>query len=300
MAVTTTLLKMQLSLLKGMLNTCDLETARSGQAMLGTLMATAIKNKVLYQTEVFKNFVAQWIVPKKQTDDKVILYIHGGGYVAGDIDYAKGFGTILSYKTNTKVFCVAYRLAPEYKFPCALDDVLESYNFLLNYGYSSNQIILCGESAGGGLIYSLVSKLKEKKIKLPGALIAISPWTDLTFSGKSMDTNKEKDPSLTKERLQYFVDCFIPKEEDAKNHYISPVFSDFTDFPPSLVFVGGDEILLDDSVRLAENLTKANSKVELVVTPGMWHVYILYGVKETKSDFLKIQKFISEITGESK
>lgn len=298
MAVTTTLLKMQLSLLKGMLNTCDLETARSGQAMLGTLMATAIKNKVLYQTKVFKNFVAQWIVPKKQIDDKIILYIHGGGYVAGDIDYATGFGTILSYKTNTKVFCVAYRLAPEYKFPCALDDVFEAYNYLLSYGYKSNQIILCGESAGGGLIYSLVSKLKEKKVSLPAALIAISPWTDLTFTGNSMITNKEKDPSLTKERLEYFADCFVKKEE-VSNHYVSPVFSDFSGFPPSLIFVGGDEILLDDSVRLAENLIKANSKAELVVTPGMWHVYILYGVKETKSDFLKIQKFISEITGES-
>ncbi len=297
MAISESLLKAQLGLLKPIIEGFDIETARSGQQRAGELMARSQNKDVRYGMKVFRNFDAEWIIPKTTRHDGVILYLHGGGYTAGDLDYAEGFGSILAVKNSMRVFCPAYRLAPEHMFPAALDDALESYLYLLDFGYKGSEIILAGESAGGGLIYSLCYKLREMNVELPRALIAMSPWTDLTQSGESIESNRDADPMLSKERLQFFADCYAPN--DLQNPLVSPVFGEPDGFPPSLILVGGDEILLDDSRRMDEALRRCGCRSEMVIAPGMWHVYILFGLKSSQESKAKISQFIEELFGGS-
>lgn len=291
MEISSKLLRLQISLFKSFLNGCNIEKARLVQSKMGNLISSLHKSKVCYDTKIFKDFIGEWIAPKSQKLNGVILYLHGGGYVLGDIDYAKGFGTTLSALANIKVFCAAYRLAPEFPFPAALDDALVAYKYLLDSGYSANQIILCGESAGGGLILSLTLKLKELSLPLPSGIIAISPWCDLTLSGNSFITNKVKDPLLTKERLSYYASIY---SSDTSNPFVSPLLGELSSFPSTLIFAGSDEILLDDSVMLHKKLINSGNISKLFVANEMWHAYILYGVKEAKRDLKIITEFIKE------
>ncbi|MBQ9069907.1 MAG: alpha/beta hydrolase fold domain-containing protein [Clostridia bacterium] len=307
------LLRSQLQLLKPFVSGCSLATARKWQDKIGDLMVNIHKNYV--DTEEIKvgeiNCAMQ--IPRDEISTGVILYLHGGGYTAGNMSYAKGFASVLASKCGIRVFCVEYSLAPEHVFPGALDDCLEAYGYLLSNGFEPSQIILAGESAGGGLCYALCEKLRDKGRTLPAGIIAISPWVDLTLSGNSYVTNEKQDPSMTKSRLKYFADAYAygavrerkkicPKknpdtEDDIRvksDPKMSPLFANLEKMPPSLVFVGGDEILLDDSVRLHGKLLEGGSESELHIAPDMWHAYILYGLKEHEGDFDKIRKFIKQ------
>lgn len=305
------LLRSQLSLLKPFIAGCSLSTARRGQDTLGKLITATHKGEVTCEEFPLGAFRCAWLKPKDEVSDGVILYLHGGGYTSGNLQYAKGFASVLAAKCGIRVLCAAYRLAPENPFPAALDDALDAYGHLLSSGYSPADIILCGESAGGGLCYSLCLKLKKKGWTLPAGIIAISPWTDLTASGESYAVNEKADPSMTKERLKYYADCYVygatqsgkglyPRtnphaEEDRaikKNPLISPLFGLLDRLPPSLIFAGGDEIMLDDAVLMHEGLLAAECTSDLVVTPGMWHGYLLYDLKECEKDFSRIRKFI--------
>lgn len=290
MALTSKFMKLQLNLIKPLINGCTLETARATQDKIGQIVAQTQKKKLRYSTHVFKNFMSVWVIPKKQKIDGVILYLHGGGYVAGDVEYVKSFGSTLANKNNIRVFCPAYRLAPEHPFPAAVEDCLEAYLYLLSCGYTEKNILLCGESAGGALLYSLCLKLQEMGMELPCGIISISPWVDLTFSTKSLVTNKDNDPALTKERLEYYAECYTTEER--KNPLVSPIFGELKNMPPSLIFVGGGEILLDEAKLLHKRLEEFGNKSELIITPDMWHAYILYGIKETKNDHVRISEFI--------
>lgn len=300
-------------LLKPFISSCSLSTARKGQEKLGQLMAHGHKGEVSCEDLKVGDVECAMLTPKNEVSTGVILYLHGGGYTAGGLNYAKGFATILAAKCGIRVFCAAYRLAPEFPFPTALEDSLDAYGYLLSSGYASSQIILCGESAGGGLCYAVCQKLRDKGRTLPAGIVAISPWTDLTASGESYKTNEKRDPSMTKDRLKYFADCYLygmaqqgkelhpknnPDAEDdmqrKQNPRVSPLFGSFEKLPPSLIFVGGDEIMLDDSVLVAEKMKQAGVSCELVIRPDMWHGYVLYCLKENNSDFTKIARFIRE------
>ena len=307
----TAILRSQISLLKPFVSNCSLGVARLGQDKIGKLMAVSHKNDVTCEDVRIGELECAMLTPKDELSAGVILYIHGGGYVAGNLDYAKGFGTALAAKCGIRVFCVAYSLAPEKLFPAALEDSLDAYGYLISNGYDPSRIILCGESAGGGLCYSLCQKLHDKSRTMPAGIIAISPWTDLTSSGESYVENEKIDPSMTKERLKYFSDCYAygaekrgrklcpktnpDKEDDARvksDPRMSPLFGNVEKMPPSLIFVGGDEIMLDDSVKMHEKLLAAGAVSEIVVAPEMWHGYVLYDLKEREDDFDKIRKFI--------
>ena len=222
----------------------------------------------------------------------MILYLHGGGYACGDLQYATGFGSTLATECGVKVFCAAYRLAPEHPFPAALDDAVESYRYLLFKGYAPEHITLCGESAGGGLCYSLCLRLKELDLPLPGGTVAISPWTDLTASGESYENNRERDPSMTAEQLNFYAECYTSRREDP---LVSPLFADMTGMPPSLIFAGGDEIMLDDSTLLHEKLLSSGCRSNLHIKPERWHGYLLYGLSEDQSDFSLINRFLNQV-----
>lgn len=287
-------IRSQLKMLSPIVEKCSLETTRKWQNKIGALGAAINGKNITVKYYDFENFKGAWVLPKDERRAGVILYIHGGGFTCGDVDYAKGFGSVLAVNCGVKVFCPAYRLAPEHPFPCAIDDVFEAYRYLLNEGISPDNITLCGESAGGGLCYSLCLKLKEEDLPLPCGIIGISAWTDLTLSGISYEKNKENDPSITRNLLSFFADCYVPDEKDRKDPLASPLFADLNGMPPSLLFAGGDEIMLSDTYIIHEKLLDSGCESEIKVTPERWHAYVLYGLGEDMEDFTLINSFLSK------
>ncbi|MBR2445055.1 MAG: alpha/beta hydrolase fold domain-containing protein [Clostridia bacterium] len=310
----TLILRSRLKLLKPFIDGCSLSTIRVWQDRIGKLMSASHKDDVSFEDFTIGSMPASMIKPRDEVNSGVLLYLHGGGYTCGDLDYAKGFAAILSARCGIRVLCVAYRLAPEHPFPAALDDAEDAYGYLLSAGFAPGQIILCGESAGGGLCYSLCLALKSKGRTMPAGIITVSPWTDLTGTADSYAVNEKRDPTLTAARLKYYADCYAYGVDETKgsgknvypkvcddpeadlaaksNPLLSPLFADLGGMPPSLTFVGDAEILLDDSTRLHERLLAAGAQSELVVTPEMWHGYVLYCIKDYDRDFTRIRKFI--------
>ena len=285
------LIHSQLYLFRPLVGNLSLETIRKGQDKIGELMEFIHRKDTIITDQHFDHFDGAWVVPRDERRSGVILYLHGGGYTCGDLEYAKGFASTLAVECGVRVFCAAYRLAPEHPFPAALEDTLTAYRHLLEKGYRPRQIALCGESAGGGLCYALCMRLKELDLPLPGSIIGISPWTDLTASGGSYETNRDLDPSLTRELLDFFAACYTCDRQDP---LVSPLFGDLTGMPPSLLFVGEDEILLDDTLRLHDKLQSSGCASSLVVAPDRWHGYVLYNLKENREDMAAINEFLDK------
>ena len=287
------LVRSQLNFFKPFVANCSLEVTRKGQDKLGELMTALHKREVLVKEHDFGRFQGAWIMPRDERRGGVVLYLHGGGYTCGSLEYAKGFAATLASECGVRAFCAAYRLAPENRYPAALDDALEAYRYLLGKGYAARQILLCGESAGGGLIYALCLKLKELGLPLPCGLIGISPWTDLTGSGKSYEEHREIDPSMTPELLQFYARCYT---DDPTDPFCSPLFGDLTGLPPSLLFVGGDEVMLDDTRMLHEKLLESGCRSKMIVAPERWHAYVLYCLNENMpQDFETINGFMDQV-----
>ena len=283
----------QLNLFKPIMTSCSLEASRKGQDKLGELMTALHRSEIMAKGHDFQRFQGAWIMPQDQRRSGVVLYLHGGGYTCGSLEYAKGFSSVLAAECGVRVFCAAYRLAPEHRYPAALEDALEAYQYLLKKGYAGHQILLCGESAGGGLIYALCLKLKALGLPLPCGLIGISPWTDLTGSGRSYEENREIDPSMSPELLQFYAKCYT---DDPTDPLCSPLFGDVTGFPPSLLFVGGDEVMLDDTRLLHEKLLKSGCRSKMIVAPERWHAYVLYCLSENMpQDFETINRFMDKV-----
>ena len=230
--------------------------------------------------------------------EKVILQLHGGGYVGAMRNAYRMFAGLYSEVSGgMSVLTIDYRVAPENPYPAALEDSYAAYCWLLEQGWSSEQIILAGDSAGGGLAMALCHYLKDRNIQLPCGLIAMSPWTDLTASGESYDTNYDKDPLFGGSR-----DTLIYNREYVGNHdpmdaYISPLFGDFRGFPPMLLQVCSYEMLLSDSVRVAQKARDQGVKVRLSVYEGMFHIFQMAAkmLPESKKAWVEIGKFIETI-----
>lgn len=291
MALSAKTVRAQLKRLSPLMASCSLKTIRKGQNLVGELMEAKYRQDVLIRRHNFAGFDSAWVIPKDARRQGVILYLHGGGYTCGNLDYATGFGSALAAKCGMKVFCAAYRLAPETPFPGALEDALEAYRYLLGKGYDPAHIALCGESAGGGLCYSLCCRLREENLPLPGGILAISPWTDMTASGPSYEKNRERDPSMTMQTLDFYAACYT---QDRADPLASPLFADLTGMPPSLIFVGGDEIMLSDSLLLHEKLEASGCKSVLRVAEDRWHGYLLFGLEEDAADFDRIHHFLEK------
>ena len=292
MELSAKLVRAQLHFFKPFVANCSLETTRKGQDKLGELMSVLHKREVYMKDHDFGAFQGAWVMPKDQRRTGVILYLHGGGYTCGSLEYAKGFAATLASQCGVRVFCAAYRLAPENPYPAAVDDALEAYRYLLKKGYAPRQILLCGESAGGGLIYALCLRLRQEGLELPCGLIGISPWVDLTGSGQSYETNRDNDPSLTQELLEFYAKCYTT---DPADPLCSPVFGDLAGFPPSLLFAGGDEILLDDARALHEKLVQSGCRSTLHIAPERWHAYVLYCLSENmEEDMAAIDRFLTK------
>jgi monoterpene epsilon-lactone hydrolase len=218
------------------------------------------------------DFYAEWILPSQATKDKAILYFHGGGYV---------MGTVQAHRTHVAKFVIGsgigallfgYRLAPEHPFPGALDDSVTAYRWLLAQGVSPSHIVFVGDSAGGGLCLATLIALRDKNIPLPAGAVALSPWTDLKCTGESYRTKTKVDSLTWPESWTIFSKYYVG-ENDPGNPWISPLYGDLQELPSLLIYVGEDEVLLDDSTRFAKKAKDAGVDVTLKVGKGMFHCF---------------------------
>ncbi|HNX13302.1 MAG TPA: alpha/beta hydrolase [Oscillospiraceae bacterium] len=288
-------LREQIRFIKPLTSKMDIKTARAGQDAFGALGASANARKLNFSTVTFGIFKARYITRRENANNKVILYLHGGAYTAGDIKYACGFGSILCARTGADVMCPAYRLAPEHPFPAALRDAVASYEYLLDEGNDPENISFVGESAGGGLIFAVALELKATGLPLPHKMVAISPWADLTFSGKSYEVNRDADPSLSEDLLRQYAVMYAG--DDTENPLVSPIFGDLSELPPSLIIAGGDELLLSDAQNLARRIVSSGGRCELIIEDGMWHVFPLFSCPEADDAIEKIHKFLEMPNG---
>ena len=237
---------------------------------------------------------AKWISPTNENPGKVILHLHGGGYVTGSMDSHLMMCIPMAQTLKTKILLPEYRLAPEHPFPAAVVDAVKVYRWALAQGYQPQDIIISGDSAGGGLALATVLSLRDAGDPLPAAIVSMSPWTDLTFTGQSHLTKAKADCVLLTDVLREWAACYVGTETP-NNPLISPIYADFLNFPPILIQVGSDEVLLDDSRMLAEKAKSAGVDVTLKVWDEMWHVWPALGdlIPESKKTFEEIGQFIA-------
>lgn len=277
----------------GMVEDADVEKHRQSQDRIGTLLGNT--RNICYEDVDIDGMHGEWIsVNRAHMQKYVILHCHGGGYSTGSSVYARTLTTKLAMSTSMDVFCFDYRLAPEHPYPAAIEDAMKAWNYLMLLGYGARDIIVTGDSAGGNMALALVLRLKEERRILPRGLVLMSPWTDLTSSGDSFTQKADVDPVLDKEYIYRMVDAYAPNQ-DVKNPLISPLFGDFSGFPPTYIQVGSNEILLSDSVRLHQALVDANVSVKIDCYPNMWHVFQMSPVKAAVEAMERCAKFIFEI-----
>lgn len=246
-----------------------------------------------------KNFSMKLLSLKENpSQDQVILQLHGGGYMGAVRNaYYVFAGLYNEVSHGCNVLTPDYRVAPEHPYPAALEDAVASYQWLLDKGYYGEQIIVAGDSAGGGLAMALCMYLKDHHMPMPGGVVAMSPWTDLTASGESYETNYERDPLFgnTKDSLIYVND--YAGDHDKMDCYISPLFGDFRGFPPMLIQVGSLEMLLSDSVSVAAKAREQGIRVRLSIYEGMFHVFQMayLNIPESKKAWAEVGKFIDVI-----
>lgn len=216
---------------------------------------------------------AEWLIPAGAVNDKVIHYTIGGGYVSGSCEDHRAIVARIAKGSGVRVLLFEHRLAPEHPYPAALEDSVIAYRWLLDKGILPSNIVIVGESAGGGLCLATLLALRDQKIPLPSAAVALSPWTDLTLSGGSYQTNAKV--CLAPAGMNVVCSKYYFGDHDPCLPWISPLYGELHGLPPLLIQVGGDETLLDDSTRFAEKAKIAGVDVTLKVKEGMMHCYPL-------------------------
>ena len=286
----STILRAQIKLLSPLIANATLEQTRAAQDALSKLSQPAVRDSVVFKDLRFPLFDAAWAIPLKGRVRQAIVYLHGGSYSAGSVEYATVFGGLLAQMTGRAVICVGYRLAPEDPFPAALEDALTSYQTALKR-FAPEDIAFVGESAGGGLVYCLALKAKEMGLPQPERIVAISPWTDVVMQ-RDVSEQQKLDIMIHMDSVKESARMYLGSE-DPHNPLISPLYGDVTGLPPSLIFVGSHEILLDDSVLMHDKLEQAGCTSELHIAEGMWHVYVLYGVPEAREALKRIALYLT-------
>ena len=276
--------------------TIDAEKA-DVQAMRGLWHSAAkvlwTARKVKVEEATVHGLNAEWLTPKGCPDDKLLLYLHGGAYVMGNCATHRQLVSYLAKYSGVKALLPEYRLAPEHPFPAAIDDAAGLYRSLLAEGYSPDNIVIAGDSAGGGLTMATLLSLRDAGDPLPAAICLLSPWLDLASTGESMTTRAKKDPWFHPKDMP-IVAAYYCNDDEIKNPLASPVYADLSGLPPLYIQVGGDEILLSDSTRAADKVKAAGGEVEIEIWPGMWHVFqaFLLQVPESKKAVKKIGAYV--------
>ena len=264
------------------------------QAMENAAKMMSLPGSVTIQAETVNGLYTEWLTPENEISDSVILYLHGGGYAIGSVNTHRAMVARIAKASRTKAWLIDYRLAPEYPFPAALDDATGAYQHLLNSGYSHEQIILMGESAGGGLVLSTMICLRDTGIALPAAAVVMSPFTDLTASGESISSRLHRDPMNKPEDI-VITNHYVGNHNPA-HPLLSPLFADLSGLPPLYIQVGDDEIMLSDSTRLVEKAKQSGIEVEIEIWEKMWHVWQFFApyMPEANRAIKKIGNFVQQ------
>ncbi|MFW5663451.1 MAG: alpha/beta hydrolase [bacterium] len=232
-----------------------------------------IPDDIQIRKSVLKGTNLEYLIPEKASEDKIVLYLHGGGYVSGSCSDHRGFVAKFAQQTGVTHLLFEYRLAPEHPYPAAVDDSLMVYKHLLAEGYSADNIVFAGESAGGGLTLALLLALKKHGIPFPKAAVAISPWTDLTCSADSYTTKNRVSPAPLNS-WNVFSSYYVGKDS-ATNPLISPLFGNLEGLPPVFINSGVDDELFDDGLKFYQKAKAAGVDVQFRAGEGMLHCYPL-------------------------
>lgn len=246
------------------------------------------------------------IKPAVDKSKNLVYILHGGAYIVKLTNLYRASAKAYSDASfGGDVALIDYRVSPEHKFPSALDDALEGWEYLLSQGYTPEKTVFVGDSAGGNLVLSLLLKMRDMGYKMPKSAVCMSPWTDMTLSGSSYIDNFKNDvmfggknevsKEMVDDMLKYEIFSFVG-DADRKNPYVSPLYGDFRNFPKTFFLVGSDEILLSDTLNIKAKMDEAGIETKLIIGEKMFHVWPLFGklFPEAKKDMSEILKYISD------
>ena len=237
---------------------------------------------------------AEWLTPPRSIPNKVMIFLHGGGYVMGSPSTHRSLIARLATTLGVRALSVDYRLAPEHPFPSALEDSLTAYHWVIKQGVSPENIVIAGDSAGAGLTLATLISLRDNREPLPAMALCISPWTDLTLTGSSIQTQEKIDPYISHDLLK--LGAHYIGHNDPSSPLISPFYADLSGLPPLLIHVGTDEVLLSDSTRLAAAAEKAGLEVTFKIWERMWHDFHFWApyLPEANQAIEEMSDFVSQ------
>ncbi len=235
---------------------------------------------------------AMWLTPENDENERIIFYVHGGGYIAGSINSHKDLASKIAKSSGAKTLIFDYRLAPEHPFPAGLNDVKTMYDWLIKNFIQTHEISVVADSAGAGLALAMLASINSNKTALPSSAVLISPWIDLSCKNNSHKINQDNDPMLISNVLKETAKIYT--DEQLTNPQVSPIHNEFRGFCPTLIQTGENEILLDDSTDLAKKLEAANIEVSLEIWKEMFHVWHYFAryLKEGQQAISRIGEFI--------
>jgi acetyl esterase/lipase len=234
---------------------------------------------------------ASWVTVKGGRRNGVVLYLHGGAFIAETPMFHGALLGRICRESRCRGLMPSYRLAPEHRYPAALDDCMAAYRWLLAEGHEAGRIVVAGDSAGGNLTLALLLRLRDEGLPLPAGAVAISPVSDLTFSGESVQRNDGVDDMFSADSMGGLVPVYLADRDLRTDPHVSPVFGDFAGLPPLLLIVGSTELLLDDSVRVAQRWPQST----LLVWDGMPHVFVGFDfLPEARAATQRIGRFVRD------
>jgi monoterpene epsilon-lactone hydrolase len=247
---------------------------------------------VAFETGQLGPISGEWARPAQAPSARVLLYFHGGFFLAGSPESHRPLAGRLAKAGEANVFCARYRLAPESVFPAAVRDGIDAYRGLIASGVAPPGIVLGGDGSGGGLAFSVALAIRNAGLPMPAGLIALSPWADLALSGWSVLANQKTDTVLDWELLFQCARHYLRKSNPA-DPYASPVFANLKDFPPLMVHAGALEILRDDASKLGDRAAEAQTQVSVEIYDGMGHLFQADGnLSEAKVSLARLGQFI--------
>ena len=274
------------------MTTEDLEKQRRSQEALGNMAAAM--GGLVWEPFGLAGMDAAWMrLERPHKRRRVILYCHGGGYTSGGLGFSKVLASKLTRATGLDVLAFDYRLAPEHPYPAAVEDAQAAWDHLMRLGFGARDVVLAGDSAGGNMALVLCLRLRAEGRMLPGALLLMSPWTDMTCSGESLTERADIDPVLTPEYIYAVREAYAGGLDPAQPE-LSPLLADLAGLPPTLIQVGTHEILFSDAERLAERMKQAGTECRLEVWEGMWHDFQMYPSKSAAQAMQNAAHFLIE------
>jgi acetyl esterase/lipase len=234
----------------------------------------------------------EWARGEGSDPARMILYFHGGGFVAGSPQSHRALAGKLAQASGIAAFSLRYRLAPECSFPAAVRDGVDAYRALLNKGRPGRSIVLAGDEAGGGLAFAVALAIRNGGLEMPGAVAAMSPWADLSLSGLSLMGNRKADPLLDWETLFLCARNYLRKANPG-DAYASPAYASLKDFPPVMVHAGAHEVLRDDASKLGDRAAEAQVSVSVEIYDGMGHLFQADGARaEARASLMRLGQFV--------